>query len=235
MRWLDEHEELLDEDVRARRHTSPLRVFDNLEAKPAAVRRALSEAPTIGESLCDACREHFAAVLGYLDSYGVAYELVPTLVRGLDYYTRTTWEFVGPAQGAQSTISGGGRYDGLVEEIGGRPTPGVGFGAGIERLVLALEEAGVTAAPEPPELLVLLDEGADRRAALVELAKLRAAGVACDTEYAGRSLKGQFTQLSRSGARGYVLVKADGAVLKRTRESPEEAIGVQEIAARYLG
>jgi len=235
VRWLDEHEELLDEDVRARRHTSPLRVFDNLEGKPAAVRRALSEAPTIGESLCDACREHFAAVLGYLDSYGVAYELIPTLVRGLDYYTRTTWEFVGPAEGAQSTISGGGRYDGLVEEVGGRPTPGVGFGAGIERLVLALEEAGVTAAPEPPELLVLLDEGADRRAVLVELAKLRAAGVACDTEYAGRSLKGQFTQLSRSGARGYVLVKAAGAVLKRARESPEEPIGVQEIAARYLG
>jgi histidyl-tRNA synthetase len=235
VRWLDEHVELLDDDVRARRHTSPLRVFDNLDAKPAAVRSALADAPKIGESLCDACREHFAAVLGYLDSYGVAYELVPTLVRGLDYYTRTTWEFVGPAHGAQSTISGGGRYDGLVEEIGGPPTPGVGFGAGFERLVLALEEAGVNAEPEPPELFMLIDDGADRRAALVQLAKLREAGIACDTDYAGRSLKGQFTQLSRSGACGYVVVKEDGAVLKRTRESPEEPIGVDDIAARFLG
>jgi histidyl-tRNA synthetase len=169
-----------------------------------------------------------------LDAFGVPYEVVPTLVRGLDYYTRTTWEFVGPALGAQSTISGGGRYDGLVQEIGGAPTPGVGFGAGIERLVLALEEAGVSAEAEPPELFFLFDGGADRCAALVEVAKLRQAGVACDADYAGRSLKGQWTQLSRSGARGYVLVREDGAVLKRGHDAVEEPVGVGEIAARYL-
>jgi histidyl-tRNA synthetase len=232
--WLDQHAVELDDDTRAKRATSPLRVFDNLEAKPERARAALAGAPTIGESLCEACGEHFSAVRGHLDAYGVEYELVPTLVRGLDYYTRTTWEFVGPALGAQSTISGGGRYDGLVQEIGGAPTPGVGFGAGIERLVLALEEAGVSAEPEPPELFFLFDEGADRRAALVEVAKLRQAGVACDADYAGRSLKGQRTQLSRSGARGYVLVREDGALLKRGHDAVEEPVGVGEIAARYL-
>ena len=110
--------------------TSPLRVFDNYLAKPEAVRVALDEAPTIGESLCEECVEQFARVRADLDATGVAYTLVPTLVRGLDYYTRTTWEFIGPMENENSTISGGGRYDGLVEEIGGPPTPGVGFGAG---------------------------------------------------------------------------------------------------------
>jgi histidyl-tRNA synthetase len=233
--WLAAHDADLDEETRAKGRTSPLRVFDNLAAKPEPVRRALAQAPTIGESLCAPCREHFAAVCSLLDSYGVGYELVPTLVRGLDYYTRTTWEFVGPALGAQSTISGGGRYDGLVAEIGGRPTPGVGFGAGIERLVTAVEEAA-GGAPSPPavDLYFMFDAGASKGAALVEMAKLRAAGVACDAEYAGRSLKGQFTQLARSGARGYVLVREDGAVLKRRREGEEEAVPVDEIAARYL-
>ena len=145
--WLEANRDRLDEATLEKAATSPLRVFDNLAAKPAAVRDALADAPTIGDSLCDACREHFAAVRAHLDAYGVAYELVPTLVRGLDYYTRTTWEFTGPDEGAQSTLSGGGRYDGLVEEVGGPPTPGVGFGAGIERLLLALEDAGVTAEP----------------------------------------------------------------------------------------
>ena len=121
--WLAEHAGELDEDTRARAATSPLRVFDNVEAKAPPVRAALAGAPMVGESLCAACAAHFAAVRASLDACGVGYELVPTLVRGLDYYTRTTWEFIGPALGAQSTISGGGRYDGLVEEIGGPPRP----------------------------------------------------------------------------------------------------------------
>ena len=106
------------------------------------MQEVLRQAPAIGDSLCDACREHFDEVERYLDAVGVRYELVPTLVRGLDYYTRTTWEFVGPDGGSQSTLSGGGRYDGLAEALGGPHTPGVGFGAGIERLVLALDQAG---------------------------------------------------------------------------------------------
>jgi histidyl-tRNA synthetase len=233
--WLAEHESELDEDTRAKAATSPLRVFDNLAAKPRAVQRVLAGAPAIGDALCAACREHFAAVRSFLDAYEVRYELVPTLVRGLDYYTRTTWEFVGPALGAQSTISGGGRYDGLVEEIGGRPAPGVGFGAGIERLLLAVEEAGGGAEPPRVDVFFLFGEGADRPLALAEMAKLRAAGLACDAEYAGRSLKGQRTQLTRLGAAGYVLVAADGATVRRSREEDERQIPVGAIAEAILG
>jgi histidyl-tRNA synthetase len=136
--WLADNEHRLDAETRAKVAVSPLRVFDNLLAKPEAVRAALDEAPKIGESLCEACVAHFAAVRADLDATGVGYTLVPTLVRGLDYYTRTTWEFIGPMENENSTISGGGRYDGLVEEIGGPPTPGVGFGAGLERLRIAM-------------------------------------------------------------------------------------------------
>ena len=121
--WLEANEHRLDADTRAKIGTSPLRVFDNYLAKPETVRTALDEAPKIGESLCEECVAHFAAVRADLDATGVAYTLVPTLVRGLDYYTRTTWEFIGPMDNENSTISGGGRYDGLVEEIGGPPTP----------------------------------------------------------------------------------------------------------------
>ena len=145
--WLSDNAERLDDDTRAKVDVSPLRVFDNYLAKPPAVRDALDEAPKIGESLCAACVEHFAAVRRDLDAVGVTYTLVPTLVRGLDYYTRTTFEFVGPLENQNSTITGGGRYDYLVEEIGGPPTPGIGFGAGIERLIIAMEEEGVADAP----------------------------------------------------------------------------------------
>ena len=108
------------------------------------MRAALEDAPKIGESLCDACREHFDAGARATSTRSASpYALDPTLVRGLDYYTRTTFEFVGPDEDAQSTICGGGRYDGLIEEIGGPPTPGIGFGAGIERLLLALEREGI--------------------------------------------------------------------------------------------
>ena len=133
--WLDEHDAELDDEARGKRTTSPLRVFD---VKSERVHEALRDAPKIGDSLCDECREHFDRVREYLDAYGVRYELEPTLVRGLDYYTRTTFEFEDEAIGAKSVICGGGRYDGLVEAIGGPPTPGIGFGAGIERLLLSL-------------------------------------------------------------------------------------------------
>jgi histidyl-tRNA synthetase len=234
--FLDAHESQLDEDTLAKRTTSPLRAFDNFAAKPPAVQAVLAQAPKIGESLCAACAEHFSAVREYLDAYGVRYELEPTLVRGLDYYTRTTWEFVGPEHGAQSSISGGGRYDGLIEEIGGPPTPGVGFGAGIERLLIALEGTELSVEPPAPDLFVLVEPGADRAEVVRQLAALRAAGVACDTDYAGRTLKGQRTQLARSGARGSVLVRADGtALLRRDRDAEEMEVAVEEIAATVLG
>ena len=214
-RWLVENDARLDEPTREKATVSPLRVFDNLEAKPAAVRDALLEAPMIGHSLCEACQEQFAGVRRDLDTCGVSYELVPTLVRGLDYYTRTTWEFVGPEEGAQSSLSGGGRYDGLVEEIGGPATPGVGFGAGVERLLLALERAGRIPTPTTIDVFFVLDEGAPRERVAQWLAELRGRGVASDTDYAGRSLKGQLTQAARLGAAATVVVRSDGASIRR--------------------
>ena len=175
--------------------TSPLRALDNLAAKPLHVQELLRDAPTIGDSLCDACVEHFAQVRALLDALGVAYTLVPTLVRGLDYYTRTTWEFVGPLEGANSTISGGGRYDGLIEEIGGPPTPGVGFGAGIERLLLALEDAEVTAEPPTLDVFVVGERtlpGAARRAGWPSCGR-EGSSLTSWTTPAARS-KGQLTQ-----------------------------------------
>jgi histidyl-tRNA synthetase len=212
--WFVASRDRLDAETRERALRNPLRALDNLAAKPPEVQAVLREAPTIADSLCDACVAHFAAVRAELDAVGVDYQLVPTLVRGLDYYSRTAWEFIGPEHGAQSSISGGGRYDYLVEEIGGPPTPGVGFGAGIERLLLALEDAGVTAAPPTLDVFFVLGESAPRQEVSRWLALLRAAGVAADTDYAGRSTRGQLTQAARSGAETVVIVGEDDATLR---------------------
>ncbi len=199
--WLDEHDAELDDDARGKRRTSPLRVFD---VKSDRMQELLTSAPKIGENLCDECYVHFEHVRGFLDTVGVSYELEPTLVRGLDYYTRTTFEFKDEAIGAQSSICGGGRYDGLIEAISGPPTPGIGFGAGIERLLLSLGEPQVD--PEAVDVFFVAEEGADRTAIAKALADLRRRGIAADMDYAGRSVKGQHTQASRLNARKVVVV-----------------------------
>jgi histidyl-tRNA synthetase len=209
--WLDAHDDVLDDETRQKRATSPLRVFD---VKSERVLQALADAPKVGESLCAECERHFAEVRRLLDAYGVAYRLDPTLVRGLDYYTRTTFQFEGPDEGAQSTICGGGRYDGLVEEIGGPPTPGIGFGAGIERAMLALEQEGVTAETPSIDVFVAVD-GADRAKVIALLAELRRRGRSCDTDYAGRSLKGQLTHAGRLGAATTIIAGANEATVRR--------------------
>lgn len=208
--FLAEHRDDLDEETLRRAEVSPLRVFDT---RNDAVRRVLAAAPTIGDSLCAACREHFAEVRGFLDGYGVEYELVPTLVRGLDYYTRTVFEFVNEdLDAAQASICAGGRYDYLIEEIGGAHTPGVGWAAGVERVTMSS-----SAEPEPPaaDLFVAFADPRRRPEILPWLAKLRAGGLRADTDYARRSLKGQLTQAGRLGARATLVVEADGQVLRR--------------------
>jgi histidyl-tRNA synthetase len=222
--WLDTNLGRLDEATREKAAASPLRVFDNYAAKPEAVRAALDEAPKIGESLCAECVKRFAVVRRDLDAAGVRYRVEPTLVRGLDYYSRTTWEFVGPLENENATLSGGGRYDYLVEEIGGPPTPGVGFGAGIERLLLALEAEGVADIAAPAiDVFFALEADAPRELVAGWLAELRARGVASDTDYAGRSLKGQLTQAGRSGAARVVVVRAADATI-RLAGSDDEAV-----------
>jgi len=222
--WLDAHPELLDEEARHKRETSPLQVFD---VKSPEVRAALEEAPKIGDALCEACREHFAAVRSHLDAYGIEYVLEPTLVRGLDYYTRTTFEFVGPDENVNSTICGGGRYDGLVEAVGGPATPGIGFGAGIERLLLAIERE----APEPEtsrlDAFVVTD---DRAALLPVLAELRRAGVAVDADYAGRSRNAQLKHAQRLDPRRIVVVEDSTATI-RERGKEDLRVPLAELPA----
>lgn len=214
--WLDAHDDLLDDEARQKRATSPLRVFD---VKNESVRAALQDAPKIGDSLCSECAEHFARVREYLDAYGVKYTLDPTLVRGLDYYTRTAFEFIGPDESAQaSTICGGGRYDYLIEEIGGPPTPGIGFGAGIERLILSLQLEGITAEPEPLEIFFALEEPDLRARVLPLLAQLRERGRAADTDYGKRSLKGQLSQAHKRGATTIVIARRDGFEVRKRGE-----------------
>jgi histidyl-tRNA synthetase len=216
--WLDGHAGVLDGEAREKRATSPLRVFD---VKNEAVQRALQDAPKIGDALCEACREHFASVRAYLDAYGVEYEIVPALVRGLDYYSRTTFEFVDEAIGAQSSIVGGGRYDYLIEELGGPPTPAIGFGAGIERLLLSL---GDDSSPRAGRIDVFLAAEPDvpRERVLGTLLELRRLGLPAETDYAGRSLRGQLTHARRLGADVVVIARVEGAVVRRTGETDVE-------------
>jgi histidyl-tRNA synthetase len=168
------------------------------------------------------CAERFSVVRADLDAVDVRYRVVPTLVRGLDYYSRTTWEFVGPLENENATLSGGGRYDYLVEEIGGPPTPGVGFGAGIERLLIAMDEEGVAVGEAPTiDVFFALEPEAPRVLVAQWLAELRALGVSCDTDYAGRSLKGQLTQARRAGAAAVVVVGPARATIRRTGATDE--------------
>jgi histidyl-tRNA synthetase len=227
--WLDEHESELDGEARAKRATSPLRVFD---VKGERMQQLLAGAPKIGESLCDECREHFAQVRGFLEAYGVSYELAPTLVRGLDYYTRTTFEFKDEAIGAKETICGGGRYDGLIEEIGGSPTPGIGFGAGLERLLLSIGRERAEA--QHVDVFFVCEDSADRARVLPVLAELRRRGLRADLDYAGRSLKGQLTQAHRLGA-GWTVVVADSRATVREPGRPDWSASLDELVDRLAG
>ena len=226
--WLDEHEDALDDDARQKRATSPLRVFD---VKSDAVQEALAEAPRIGESLCDECREHFDEVRALLEDYALEYTLVPTLVRGLDYYTRTVFEFVDEAIGAKSSIAAGGRYDGLVEELGGPPTPGIGFGAGIERLLLSMDAAGVTAEQPGLDVFVALLQNDHKPRVLPLVTELRRAGMRTEVDYGGRSLKGQLTHARRLGAQAVVEWGPERSKIRRTGR-PDEEVATAELAER---
>jgi histidyl-tRNA synthetase len=154
-------------------------------------------------------------------------------VRGLDYYSRTTFEFIGPDENVNSTICGGGRYDGLVQAIGGPPTPGIGFGAGLERLLLAVENEGRTWVAPQAQVFVVVDGGSRERAQTL-LQQLRRSGVAADMDYAGRSTKGQLSQASRSGAATVVVLRETDAVV-RAAGSPDATVALDDLAATLTG
>ncbi len=211
----------LDADTRRRAAINPLRVLDDKRPEVAA---RLSGAPLPPDHLCADCQAHFAAVRAALDALGTAYELAPRLVRGLDYYTRTTFEFVHRGLGAQASIGGGGRYDGLIESLGGPPTPGVGFGLGVDRTMLAAASEGLVVSPRQRVEVygVPLGEAAKRRL-LVLVDALRRAGVTADLAYGTRGLKGAMKAADRSGAR-LALVLGD-------RELEEGSIQVKDLAS----
>ncbi len=217
--YLRAHEHELSEDVRERIDLNPLRAFD---AKHAGTQRAMAGAPRLLDRLPAEDLEHFAAVRELLDGAGIAYEVDTTLVRGLDYYTRTLFEYQsGTLEAAQNALGGGGRYDGLMEQIGGPPTAGMGWAAGVERMLMA---ATTQPAAEPPLVLYVAYAKPELRADAFRLAAdARRAGHSARLELAGRSLKGQLKQADRAGAR-YVAILGDEGTSLKDMESGEQKV-----------
>lgn len=207
--FLQSHEHELCEDCRRRLHTNPLRVLDCKEERCQAI---VKDAPLSFDYLCDECKEHFEAVKAGLSNLGILYQLNGRLVRGLDYYTRTVFEFIHPKLGAQSTVLGGGRYDGLIAELGGEPTPGVGFGCGIERVLLA-RKANSQAKPQERivDAFIAIASPVAETVASKLLYELRRAGIKADRDYLSKSLKAQMRYADKLGAR-FVLILGDEEV-----------------------
>ena len=220
----------------ARFEKNPLRILDCKEEKCAAINAG---APRSVDFLCDECREHFEKLKAILDDCGVAYTLNPKLVRGLDYYSKTVFEFVSTSIGAQGTVLGGGRYDTLIENLGGPSVPAVGFGSGIERMLLVLENTGKTIPQEAP--LGVYAAGLDdagRRAAFLLVQQLRKAGVSADFDHAARSVKAQFKYAGKVGARFVVAIGSNELesgmyTIKDMAASASESVAAADAAA-YL-
>lgn len=224
--YLTPKKDSLSDDSQRRLDSNPLRILDSKDPRD---QEACKGAPPAADSLSDKSRAHFDRVQKLLGEAGVTFRVSPALVRGFDYYTETLWEVTAGGLGAQNAIGGGGRYDNLVEQLGGRPTPGVGFGSGLERLLLALEGQGVLL-PRPPAKLVWLASHSDaaRDHNWTLLAKLRAAGVPADMDPAGRGMKGQFKSAERANATHCVVVGeqelADGTVAVKTLATREQVV-----------
>ncbi len=233
-----EHLERMCPDCRRRYDANPLRLLD---CKVKSCRGFQEGAPQVVSFLCEGCRDHFAQLQSDLDALKIRYELDPGLVRGLDYYTRTVFEIKHRALDAQDVVCGGGRYDGLVEVIGGEPTPAVGFGLGMERLLMILEREGLPV-PEPPPLdafvVIIGDETRGPGLALVR--SLRRAGFSADTDYMGRSVRAQMRHAGRYPSRFVLILGGDelqsGTVTVRDmEEGSQQRVRLGEIEAFLNG
>ncbi|HEY2717596.1 MAG TPA: histidine--tRNA ligase [Solirubrobacterales bacterium] len=213
---LRKNEEQLSGDVRERIDINPLRAFD---ADDEGTREVMASAPLLVEQLAGEDAEHFAEVRALLDAAGIDYAIDGTLVRGIDYYTRTIFTFDCDVLGAQSELGGGGRYDGLVEQLGGPATPAVGWACGIERILLALDEE--VAAPGRDAFVAIAAEG-QRQRAVALTRELRRAGLSAEVDLAGRGLKGQLKHADRLGARQVLILDEDGSAQLRDMESGEQ-------------
>ena len=226
----DREGELAPEDV-ARIETNPMRTFDSKEAATIGV---MKDAPVITDHLCDACAGHHSKVRSALTALGISFEDDPRLVRGLDYYTRTAFEFVAGNLGSQSAAGGGGRYDGLAETLGGPPVPGIGFALGLDRILMSLGEASSPSAVTA--YIVALGEGAEDEALLLAT-RFRSAGIGCEFDLMGRSMKGQMKDAGRSGARYAVILgdeerAAGEATIKDLESGEQERVALEGIEGR---
>ncbi|MEJ5988758.1 histidine--tRNA ligase [Ramlibacter sp. PS3R-8] len=210
VRYFEQHAGLLDEDSRRRLQSNPLRILDS---KNPAMQAMVEAAPKLIDFLGEASLAHFDAVRAVLDAVGLAYRVNPRLVRGMDYYNLTVFEWVTDQLGAQGTVCGGGRYDGLIEQLGGKPSPAVGFGLGIERLLLLLQELKVPVPPAGPSAYAVVPPGAPLPQVVATLEALRAAGVGVQQHAGGSdgpgSMKSQFKRADASGARFALVFGAD--------------------------
>ncbi len=228
------HLKELCEDCQSRFDRSPLRILD---CKVDHDKPFMAGAPKITDSLCEECHDHFEMVKKLLDEAGVDYEVDSTLVRGLDYYTKTAYEVQYSPLGAQSAVGGGGRYDGLVEELGGPSTPGVGFAMGLERIILALEKQGLLKSEkEAIDVFAVVPDEGGTADAFKAVMTLREAGYSCDMNQIGRSMKAQMKQADRTGARFALIFgeeeRSRGAVTVRNMaDSSQEEIKRSEIVS----
>lgn len=238
---LEAHAELLDEDGKRRLHTNPLRILDT---KNPAMQAVVEAAPKLIDFLGEASLAHFNAVKAVLDAAGVPYEVNTRLVRGMDYYNLTVFEWVTTRLGSQGTVCGGGRYDGLIEQLGGKPNPAVGWGLGMERLLLLLEEVGTLPAPATPDAFAVVFPGVSLPPVMVALEGLRAAGVSVVLNPAGKdgpaSPKSQFKKADASGARFALVFGSDevarGEVaVKPLREGGEQVLRPLANVADWAG
>ncbi|WP_373975711.1 histidine--tRNA ligase [Chitinibacter sp. SCUT-21] len=212
IKYLEGYVDILDEDGKRRLYTNPLRVLDT---KNPALQEMAENAPRLSDFLGEESKAHFEGVKALLDDAGIAYVINPRLVRGLDYYNRTVFEWTTTELGAQGTVAAGGRYDGLVEQLGGKPCPAVGFGMGIERLILLLEAQNISAPPQAPDVYVVSQGDVAARYAFGAAQRLRAIGLNVIYHAGGGSFKSQFKKADQSGAR-YALIIGDGEMENQT-------------------
>jgi histidyl-tRNA synthetase len=226
------------EDCRARYEKNPLRLLD---CKNERCQFAVANAPAFTDHLCDPCAEHFSRLRGYLDDIGIAYQLDPRLVRGLDYYTRTVFEVEPREEGGQSSLGGGGRYDGLIEQLGGKPTPGIGFGTGIERIIINLKRQEIALPAQTTLAVYVAYQTPAARAVAFKLASdLRRAGIPAVAASGERSLKAQMRHADSLGARRVAIIGEreleDGAVtLKDLQDGTQDTVRLGQVVVTLRG
>jgi histidyl-tRNA synthetase len=234
VRYFEQHADELDADSKRRLQSNPLRILDS---KNPAMQTLIEAAPKLFEFVGPASRDHFAALCAVLDEAGLAYTWNPRLVRGMDYYNLTVFEWVTDQLGSQGTVCGGGRYDGLFEQLGGKPAPAVGFGLGIERLLLLLQELKVPVPSAAPQVYAVLPAPAALPRAMALLELLRAEGIAVQMHAGGGGMKVQFKRADASGAR-YALIFGDDELARgevalkdlRDPSAPQRALALAAVA-----